>query len=214
MRVLTQVTRMLFVKVAFFSVCITTLVLSGCASKPPRHVDNICSVFKQHPDWYQDTLSVQRKWHVPVTTQMAIIHQESKFNAYAKPERTKLLGFIPWTRPSSAYGYTQALDMTWSRYKQATGRLFASRTNFEDGVNFIGWYASQAHRRAGIPYDDTRALYLAYHEGVGGYQRGTYRRKRWLVQVARKVQNRARIYEAQLKRCEAKLKRQSWLSWF
>ncbi len=188
-------------------------LLSGCATSPPRNVDNICSVFKQNPDWYQDAKAVEKRWHVPIKTQMAIMHQESKFNAYAKPERTKLLWVIPWTRPSSAYGYAQALDMTWSGYKRSTGRIFASRTNFADGVDFIGWYASQAHRRAGIAYDDTMNLYLAYHEGIGGYQRKTYRRKRWLVQVARKVRTRAAIYEAQLKRCEARLKRKSW-GWF
>ncbi len=205
---------MLSVKTAYLTVCVFVLVLSGCAKTPPRNVNNICSVFKQHPAWYADTKAVEKRWHVPVTTQMAIIHQESKFNSHAKPERTKLLWVIPWTRPSSAYGYTQALDMTWSRYKRATGRTFASRTNFADGADFIGWYANQAHKRAGIPYTDTRALYLAYHEGVGGYQRGTYRRKRWLVQVARKVQTRARIYDAQLKHCEAKLKRKAWRRWF
>ena len=206
---------MLFVKVkmTYCFILMMSLVLSGCVTAPPRNVDNICSIFKQNPDWYADTKAVENRWHVPVTTQMAIMHQESKFNARAKPERTKLLWVIPWTRPSSAYGYAQALDMTWSGYKRATGRTFASRTNFADGVDFIGWYASQAHKRAGIAYDDTMALYLAYHEGIGGYQRKTYRRKRWLVQVARKVRTRAHIYDGQLKRCESKLKTKSWL-WF
>jgi hypothetical protein len=32
---------------------------------------------------------------------MAIIHQESKFDPSARPQRTKLLWVIPWTRPSS-----------------------------------------------------------------------------------------------------------------
>ncbi len=188
-------------------------MLSGCMTPQPRNVNNICSVFKQNPDWYADTKAVEKRWHVPITTQMAIMHQESKFDARAKPARTKLLWVIPWTRPSSAYGYAQALDMTWSGYKRATGRTFASRTNFADGVDFVGWYANQAHRRAGIPLDDTMALYLAYHEGIGGYQRKTYRRKRWLVQVARKVRTRAAIYDAQLKRCEAKLQKKAW-PWF
>ena len=187
--------------------------LFGCATSPSRQVDNICSVFKQKPGWYQATKKVENRWHVPIKTQMAIMHQESKFNAYAKPARTKLLWVIPWTRPSSAYGYAQALDMTWQNYKRSTGRILASRSNFADGVDFIGWYAHQAHRRAGIAYDDTMALYLAYHEGIGGYQRKTYRRKRWLMQVARKVRTRAAIYESQLRRCEAKLKRSTW-GWF
>ncbi len=121
---------------------------------------------------------------------------------------------IPWTRPSSAYGYAQALDMTWSRYKRATGRTFASRTNFSDGVDFIGWYTALANRRAGISMRDTKSLYLAYHEGIGGYQRKTYLRKRWLMKVARKVEARAQIYEAQLARCESSFQDKTWVRWF
>ncbi|MDF1677073.1 MAG: transglycosylase SLT domain-containing protein [Legionellaceae bacterium] len=201
-------------KIARVLVWAMSVVLSGCATTPPRHVNNICSVFKQHPEWYADTKAAEKRWHVPQTTQMAIIHQESKFNARAKPERTKLLWVIPWTRPSSAYGYAQVLDTTWSGYKRSTGRMFASRSNFADAADFIGWYANQARARAGISPHNTKALYLAYHEGIGGYQRGTYWRKRWLVQVARKVETRAKIYEAQLSRCEATVKRKAWLNWF
>lgn len=177
------------------------LVLSGCVSVPPRDVNNICSVFKQYPKWRTDALDVQRRWYVPVPVQMAIIHQESKFDANAEPPRTKILWVFPWTRPSTAYGYTQALRGTWDLYKQSTGRIWASRSSFSDGVDFIGWYVNQAHRRAGIPRNDAYALYLAYHEGVTGYQRRTYLHKRWLVPVAHKVAARARIYEAQLSRC-------------
>lgn len=171
------------------------------------HTDNICHVFKQKPNWYKDAKASERRWHVPIATQMAIMHQESRFDAYAKPERTKLLWVIPWTRPSSAYGYPQALDASWDYYKKSRGKYFASRSNFADSIDFIGWYANCAHHRAGISKDDTMALYLAYHEGIGGYQIGTYRKKKWLVNVARKVSLRASIYETQLKRCEAKFKR-------
>ena len=43
---------------------------------------------------------------------MAFIHQESSFQAKIKPERKKLLGVIPWLRPSSSVGYSQALKNT------------------------------------------------------------------------------------------------------
>lgn len=177
------------------------LMLSGCVSVPPTDVNNICHVFKQYPRWHTDALDAQRRWRVPVAVQMAIIHQESKFDATAEPPRTKLLWVFPWTRPSTAYGYTQALRSTWDMYKQSSGRIWSSRGNFADGVDFIGWYANQAYRRAGIARNDPYALYLAYHEGVTGYQRRTYLNKRWLMPVAHKVAARARIYEAQLARC-------------
>lgn len=180
---------------------IAYLILSGCVSVPPRDVNNICNIFREYPRWYTDTLDVQRRWRVPVHVQMAIVHQESKFDARAEPPRTKLLWVIPWRRPSTAYGYSQALRSTWELYRKSDGGMWASRDNFADGVDFIGWYANQANRRAGIPRDDAYALYLAYHEGIGGYQQKTYLRKSWLPPVARKVQARAQIYRAQLATC-------------
>ena len=58
-----------------------------------------------------------------------------------------------------------------------------------------------AYRLARVPRRDAFKLYLAYHEGIGGYQRGTYRYKRWLVPVAHKVSRRAALYKKQLIVC-------------
>jgi len=179
-------------------------------SLPPRDVNNICNVFKQYPRWYADAKDVERRWRVPVPVQMAIIHQESKFNGRAQPGRTKLLWIIPWIRPSTAYGYTQALRGTWSEYKRTNGGMFSARDRFGDGVDFIGWYANQAYKKAGVPRDNAYALYLAYHEGIGGYQRKTYLKKSWLVPVARKVQARAQLYQAQLSSCRGSLPSAPW----
>ncbi len=187
-------TKLLLASVALFA-------LSGCVSAPPRDVNNICSIFKQYPRWRTDALDVQRRWKIPVPVQMAIVHQESKFDARAKPPRTKFLWFIPWKRPSTAYGYAQALDGTWALYKNSDGSMWASRDNFAAGVDFIGWYANQAYRRAKISRDNAYDLYLAYHEGITGYQRKTYLHKKWLIPVAHKVSARAQIYKAQLARC-------------
>lgn len=188
------------------------LCLTGCVTAPPAHVDNICKIFKQYPRWFQDAKDVERRWRVPVSVQMAIIHQESRFNGKARPERTKLLWVIPWKRPSTAYGYTQALQSTWNEYKKSNGGLWSSRNDFGDAVDFIGWYANLAHQKAGIARDDPYALYLAYHEGIGGFQRKTYLKKQWLIHVAQKVKAKSQLYAAQLKRCETSLKRRSWLS--
>ncbi|KTD48246.1 transcriptional regulator [Legionella quinlivanii] len=178
------------------------LLLSACVSTPPpRDVNNVCSIFKQYPKWYLDAKDAERRWRVPVAVQMAIIHQESKFDANATPKRTKLLWIIPWKRPSSAYGYTQALRATWAQYKKSDGGVWAARDDFTDAVDFVGWYANQAYRRAGIQRDDTYNLYLAYHEGIGGFMRKTYLQKPWLIGVARKVKMRAMIYQAQMARC-------------
>lgn len=199
-------------KFKLFALLLSVIVLNSCVSRhPPSDVNNICTIFKQYPKWYKDSVDVEKRWKVPVPIQMAIIHQESKFDASARPPRTKLLWIIPWKRPSSAYGYAQALQSTWNQYKKANGWFWSSRDDFADGVDFIGWYANQANARAGIPRTDAYSLYLAYHEGVGGFQRKTYLKKPWLVSVAHKVKAKSQIYAAQLSTCHASLKRHSWL---
>ena len=57
---------------------------------------------------------------------------------------------------------------------------------------------------------DTYAQYLNYHEGWGGYRRGSYRNKAWLGPVARKVEARAARYGAQYAGCHNELER-GWL---
>ena len=80
----------------------------------------------------------------------AFIHRESTFDAKAKPERKKLLGIVPMARPSTAFGYAQAIDETWSDYKKSTGRRFARRDDMGDALDFIGWYNNTSHRRLGL----------------------------------------------------------------
>ncbi len=189
-------------KISILSSLIFLIFLAGCMPpEPPRKVNDICYIFKEYPKWRRSTYKVYKRWHVPVAVQMAIIHQESHFRAQAKPPRRKILWIIPWTRPSSAYGYSQVLDSTWDRYKNKSGWFFSSRDRFSDADDFIGWYANQAHIRAGISRDDAYSLYLAYHEGVGGYQRKTYLGKPWLMKVARKVERQANMYQSQLYSC-------------
>ena len=176
--------------------------LTGCMPPPPPdHQEEICRVFRQYPHWYRAAKRAQNRWSVPVPVQMAIVHQESHFDAYARPPRIKLLGFIPWKHQTTALGYSQALDGTWDLYLKSEGVFWASRNNFSDAVDFIGWYANVAHRMAKVPLTDAYRLYLAYHEGIGGYQRGTYWRKHWLPPVARKVERFAALYRQQLKNC-------------
>lgn len=184
-----------------FLISAIALLLSACTTPPPRDVNNLCHIVKEYPRWLVDARDAERRWHVPVPVQMAIIHQESKFDSRAKPGRRKIFWVIPWARISSAYGYAQALNGTWALYKHSEGGMWVSRNDFTDAVDFIGWYANLANQRAGISRQDAYALYLAYHEGIGGYQRKTYLAKPWLIQVARKVKARSEIFKAQLQQC-------------
>jgi hypothetical protein len=176
------------------------LLLASCATPRPHNVENICNIFNQYPEWYADTKKTQDKWGTPIPVQMAIMYQESGFNSHAKPPRKRLLWIIPWKRPSSAYGYSQALKNTWKNYEQQTNQS-GSRTAFDDASDFIGWYSNQVYRKLGIRPSNAYALYLAYHEGIGGYTQRSYLKKPWLIQVSHKVSARANTYSRQLATC-------------
>jgi hypothetical protein len=190
-------------------------LLGACTTSPPKNVDNICSIFDEKNGWYDAAADARDEWGSPIPVMMAIMHQESKFNAKAKPPRKKIFGFIPGPRPSDAYGYSQALGSTWDGYQRSAGRYFADRDEFDDAIDFVGWYNDQSKRRSGIARNDTYRLYLAYHDGHGGYNRGTYRNKQWLIDVARKVDRKASSYSSQLKGCEKELQSGGWFfGWF
>ena len=187
------------------------VLLAGCGTTPPANVENICAIFEEKSRWYRAAKKSERRWGTPIHVQLAIIRQESSFEFNAKPPRRKLLGFIPWKRPSDAYGYAQALDSTWAWYKDDTGRRFADRDDFADAIDFVGWYTNMAQESVGISKWDPYNLYLAYHEGPTGWKRKTFRRKGWLVDTARVVDYRAKEWGAQLRRCEDDLDDGWWI---
>jgi len=183
-------------------VLVPSVLVIGCATTPPQNVENICAIFEDKSNWYRAAKQSEERWGTPVHVQMAIIRQESTFEFDARPPRRRLLGFIPWTRPSDAYGYAQALESTWDWYREDTGRRFADRDDFDDAIDFVGWYTNISQRSVGISKWDPYNQYLAYHEGHTGWQRNSYRSKRWLTNTARTVDHRAREWGAQLRGCE------------
>lgn len=183
---------------------------AACATLPPRDADNICSIFREKRDWLNDAESARERWGVPEAVQLAIIHQESTFQSKARPARGTFLWVFPGARPSSAYGYGQVVDSTWSLYQRSTGRGSASRSDFSDVTDFIGWYAHNIQQTTGIPKHDAYRLYIAYHEGPQGYKRGTHKANGWLTQVAEKVKTRANRYQRQFDGCKDDLPRGSW----
>ena len=181
--------------------------LAGCTSTPPKDRDNICKIFSEKSGWYKDAKKSSRRWGTDISVMMSMMYQESSFVARAKPPRKKILWVLPGPRPASAYGYAQATNATWRAYKKSTGRGGADRNKFNDAIDFIGWYNDQSQRKNKISKSDAYHLYLAYHEGQGGFARRTYKNKKWLKNVATKVTKRARIYRAQLDKCESKFNR-------
>lgn len=195
-------TRRTAIAVAWLLALSLILLLASCARPRPNNVENICSIFSQYPDWYADARKTEAKWGIPVSVQMAIIYQESSFNARAKPSRKKLLGIIPWKHRSSAYGYSQALKHTWEEYQDNGG---GKRSDFGDACDFIGWYSAHAHQKLGISPTDAYALYLAYHDGMNGYAQKTYLKKPWLIHTSHRVSARAAQYQRQLSSCAGRI---------
>lgn len=134
-----------------------------------------------------------------------MMYQESSFRHDALPPRRYLLGFIPWGRVSTAYGYAQAKDETWADYRREAGGMFARRDNFGDALDFMGWYIDKSQQVNGVSKWDAYAQYLNYHEGWGGYRRGSHQRKAWLLRTASTVQARAEQFGAQYRNCEKSL---------
>lgn len=188
---------------------LSLLVLSGCATSPPAQPENICSIFREKSDWYDDTADATERWGTPAHVMLAMMYQESSFKADAQPPMQYFL-FIPIGRASTAYGYAQAKDEVWGEYQEQSGNGWSSRDDFADAIDFMGWYTSKSQKLNGTSKWDAYNQYLNYHEGWGGFRRGTYRQKAWLPPVARKVDDRARRYATQLRSCKDEL----GSSWF
>jgi len=187
------------------------LLLASCATMPPSNPDNICDIFWEKDGWYEQAKQTEKRWGAPIHVKMAIMRHESAFRHDAKPPRYYFLGFIPWGYISSAKGYPQALDGTWERYVSENGKRRASRRDFYDSLDFIGWYLDTSKRQIGLSPSDTYSHYLAYHEGQTGFKQGTWKAKPSVQRYAQRVAATATRYQQQLNQCRDGLENQgSW----
>jgi hypothetical protein len=187
-----------------FGAALVALTVGSCSSSPsnpPRVQDDICSIFAERPTWRSAISQSATRWGAPAEIQMAIIWAESSFRAEARPPKNYALGFIPWGRVSSAYGYAQAINGTWDWYRRESGNSGADRNDFEDASDFVGWYMAKTMQMNGVVMHDAFSHYLAYHDGHTGFRRGDWRNKGWLQQVATRVADQAVRYRGQLHSC-------------
>lgn len=173
----------------------------GASDRPVSNTEDICAIYADNPHWRRLVSDSADRWGAPEEVKMAIIWRESSFRAEARPPRTYFLG-IPTGRVSSAYGYSQAIDGTWDWYEREVGRS-GDRDEFEDAIDFVGWYMAKTRQSNGVPMNDAYHQYLNYHEGHAGYRRGSWKRKPWLMNAASQVQAQAARYRAQAARCRA-----------
>ena len=178
------------------------ILISGCSSVPKNTADG-CSIFSERYLWYKHAKKTEKKWGTPIYVQLAIIKMESDFDWLAKPERYKLFKVIPYKRPSSSFGYSQAVRGTWKQYKEETGNKYALRYRFKDSVDFIGWYTDKTEKLLKISKKDAFKQYIAYHEGWGAYKK--YKKKEKVILYAKKVQRQSNKYKKQLDACKNSL---------
>ena len=175
------------------------LFINACSSIP-SNTSNSCSIFDERYLWYKHTKKTEKKWGTPVYLQLAIIKMESGFDWLAKPPRQKLFKIVPYKRPSSSFGYSQAVKGTWKQYKTETGNKFATRTRFKDSVDFIGWYTTKTEKILKVSKQDAFKQYVAYHEGWGNYK--NYKSNKKVINLAKRVEKQSNIYKKQLTDCK------------
>ena len=110
---------------------------------------------------------------------------------------------IPYKRPSSSFGYSQAVKGTWKQYKEETGNKYALRSRFKDSVDFIGWYTNKTEKILKISKKDAFRQYIAYHEGWGAYK--NYKNKQKVIGLAKRVEKQSKKYKKQLNDCKSSL---------
>ena len=182
--------------------------VTACTSIP-QNTSNSCSIFNERYLWYKHAKKTEQKWGTPIYIQLAIIKMESDFDWLAKPPRQKLFKIIPFKRPSSSFGYSQAVKGTWEQYKNETGNKLATRTRFKDSVDFIGWYTDKTESLLKISKKDAFRQYLAYHEGWGGYK--NYKNNQKVIVLAKKVEKQSNKYKAQLQDCQKRLNKNKYI---
>ena len=183
-------------------------LLYSCSSIP-SNTSNSCSIFDERYLWYKHTKKVEQKWGTPIYIQLAIIKMESDFDWLAKPPRQKIFKIIPFKRPSSSLGYSQAVKGTWEQYKKETGNKLATRIRFKDSVDFIGWYTNKTEKILKISKKDVFRQYLAYHEGWGNFK--NYKENTKVIKLAKKVEKQSKIYKKQLKDCSESITKKKYI---
>ena len=184
------------------------ILISACSSIPKNTADG-CSIFSERYLWYKHAKKTERKWGTPISLQLAIIKMESDFDWLAKPPRNRLFKVIPYKRPSSSLGYSQAVKGTWEQYKNETNNPLATRVRFRDSVDFIGWYTNKTEKILKISKKDSFRQYIAYHEGWGNYK--NYKKNAKVISLAKRVEQQENKYKKQLYDCKKRLNRNKYI---
>ena len=184
---------------------------AASCSSVPRYPQNACKIFGENYLWYKSAKKSSETYGAPVHIILAFVNKESGFNRWARPKRTKLFKVVPYKRPSSSLGYSQAVKKTWELYKTETDNPLALRTRFKDSVMFIGWYIGKTNKINKIPLSDTYRQYLNYYLGWGNYANKVYKTDKKAIIFAKSVEKQSKIYKSQLRECQKSLDRKKYI---
>ncbi len=197
----TKINLLYFVIFSLLAACGTTL----------KNTQDACSIFSERYFWYKYAKNSSEKYGAPIHIILAFVKKESDFKKWARPERTKLFKIIPYKRPSSSLGYSQAVKKTWELYKKETDNKFVLRTRFKDSVMFIGWYLDKTHKINKIPLNDPYRQYLNYYLGWGNYAKKAYKTNKEAIIFAKTVKKQSNVYRKQLRDCKENLDRKKYI---
>jgi len=184
---------------------------SVSCSSIPKYPTNACKIFEEKYLWYKHAKKSSETYDVPIHIILAFVNKESGFNRFAKPKRSKLFKIVPYKRPSSSFGYSQAVKKTWELYKTETNNPLALRVRFKDSVMFIGWYINKTYKINKISHNDSYRQYLNYYLGWGNYAKKSYKTNKKAIIFAKNVEKQSKIYKSQLKECQKSLDRKKYI---
>ena len=126
------------------------LLLASCTTAPPRDIDDACAIFEQHEDWFADANAASQRWGVPCRYCWRSSTRSPRLPADARPPRTWYLGFIPGPAFPPPTATARALDGSWDDTSPRPATT-APTDQFDDAVDFIGWYVSKPRAATASP---------------------------------------------------------------
>lgn len=184
-----------YVLLAFIVVALAIIIIDFSDDVEVDANMTACEILKEHPSWSKSLKQAEKQYSLSPSFAMGLIYQESRFKADAK------------SNYSTAYGYAQAINATWKHFQQDVKKN-ARRDNFDDSVQFIGWYMAQLSKSLKIRMSDHENLYMAYMLGATGFKRykaGTFKNKAKIEEdkkLGAKVKAYTKTYKNQLKKCK------------
>ena len=194
------------IRITNFYLLILLLFTAACSSVP-KYPQNACKIFGEKYFYLKHSRASSKKWGIPISSILAVINKESGFKRFAKPKRKRIFKVIPYRRPSSSLGYSQAVNKTWDLYKKENNKPLALRISLKHSSDFIAWYFWKTNKINKVSLADTRNMYLNYYLGWGAYKNKAYEKDRKAIIFAKNVEKQAKIYKIQLRECKSILKK-------